>query len=61
MTNKQKFDRLRKLLDEASVYARAIGTRLLLCKSLCVAVTATIKIGYADFCTAAPCIQRSAL
>ena len=25
MTNKQKFDRLRKLLDEADVYARAVG------------------------------------
>ena len=25
MTNQQKFDRLRKLLDEASVYARAVG------------------------------------
>ena len=24
MTNQQKFDRLRKLLDEASVYARAV-------------------------------------
>ena len=25
MTNQQKFDRLRKLLDEADVYARAVG------------------------------------
>ena len=25
MTNQQKFDRLRRLLDEASIYSRAVG------------------------------------